>query len=446
MHTKKTTILKFNDEDEKKLQQLLDHTGTLITDTEICRSINTDDKTYQKLVNECTQLIGMKCRNLIPRKVIKKLLLKHAELQYDTKEPQIDNIEKNLNDSIKQNLICVIPNDVLRFSPNVEQFHFGDTIKCIKSEMLQSQYLGYRKQSVEIIIDPNAMLHHDHIALRTNTCFCVHVHEAHLEIARDVACWRIDAAISLLRLYSKYKLAPCEDIIDRTVLGEPEHVAYYSSCYNNVLTILPDEEKEIFSTYPNNRSYYIIRPDTQDRLNQTSFATTCDKILDPNSTKEFCQRLYKALGWMTKARVADNIAIKFLYFFTSIEALLTPKKRSTTCTKDNQCKYYDATTSTIAAYFAMTITSSIESSKALYCKIKKLYNSRSDLVHSGSYDELLDTKCDELQYYVELLCITFLNIGSQNEWDYEKIIEDLDEKIKSANIYGTKCIKGVYQN
>lgn len=97
----------------------------------------------------------------------------------------------------------------------------------------------------------------------------------------------------------------------------------------------------------------------------------------------------RALGWMTKARVSADLATRFLFFFTSLEALLTSSEKDAPIT--------DTISRSVA-----TIIAEKDKRYLVYQRLKKLYAIRSQLVHSESR-EVSDSQCEQLQYYVELM-------------------------------------------
>lgn len=95
-----------------------------------------------------------------------------------------------------------------------------------------------------------------------------------------------------------------------------------------------------------------------------------ERLLDPE-TDTLAERLQQALGWLTRGRRAIEPAERHLLFSTAIESMLTPKGNN------------GAVTETIARLAGAAWTAAPDNRAALAKEIKKLYSTRSRIVHRG---------------------------------------------------------------
>ncbi|TXI85911.1 MAG: hypothetical protein E6Q40_07150 [Cupriavidus sp.] len=101
------------------------------------------------------------------------------------------------------------------------------------------------------------------------------------------------------------------------------------------------------------------------------FRERADVLFDPPS-KSVASRVSQGLVWQTRARQSLDRAERLLFFFTSIEALLT--KGSS-----------DPVTETIARFSSIMLENNPVARERIYKRVKKLYGVRSTVTHSGSH-------------------------------------------------------------
>lgn len=88
------------------------------------------------------------------------------------------------------------------------------------------------------------------------------------------------------------------------------------------------------------------------------------------------ERLRDALGWMAKGRQEPDRALRLLFFFTAIEAMLSTKDKGA------------PVTDTIARHGSVIISVTKDGRFDNYKWIRKLYEKRSDTVHRGMRNSL----------------------------------------------------------
>lgn len=106
------------------------------------------------------------------------------------------------------------------------------------------------------------------------------------------------------------------------------------------------------------------------RFDDGEFQEKLAKVLSPSSNS-VGERLANSLGWAARARQASDASVRLLYFFTSIEALLTEQDS------------FVPVSDTVARYAGIIISKSPKSREPTYHEVRKLYGLRSHLVHRG---------------------------------------------------------------
>ncbi|MEA0971650.1 hypothetical protein Megvenef_01634 [Candidatus Megaera venefica] len=115
---------------------------------------NNDKSTYIKdflnVMEKNSDYKKIATNNLISKNEVTTLLIKIVTKQYKDIIELVEFFIEQLNDLIKVDLVCIIPNYVLVFDDEVEHFTFGDSLKCIKSENLESEYA---ENKIKIVTD-----------------------------------------------------------------------------------------------------------------------------------------------------------------------------------------------------------------------------------------------------------------------------------------------------
>lgn len=69
----------------------------------------------------------------------KAVFITSYEVKDLLKKSNKDSFVENLNDLFKDELTVIIPNNILFLSKGVEDFNFGDAIKCLPSSQIKEQ-------------------------------------------------------------------------------------------------------------------------------------------------------------------------------------------------------------------------------------------------------------------------------------------------------------------
>jgi hypothetical protein len=106
-------------------------------------------------------------------------------------------------------------------------------------------------------------------------------------------------------------------------------------------------------------------------LSNKDMAERISLVFNP-SNKSLAQRFSQGLGWLAKGRQAKDRSDRFLFFFTALEALLSSDDKTAPVVQ------------TIARHAAVLWTNDVSKRIKISQKIRKLYATRSALIHAGS--------------------------------------------------------------
>jgi hypothetical protein len=370
------------------------------------------DAVLSNYQTEATRALRKKhSSSIISDEEIQTLLYKNAAAQFYDNKDKSDEVLKSLAALTDTNIKFIAPNHAIRLI-GLSNFDIGP-VKCQLSKDLVSDYphlFSNQKLVIDeekrgnVITDKTIKFH------LSSQCFIISL-KCSPKKAENLAQWYIDIALSLLRLYlfkhkSTYGFFPYVGYLDPLPFQKREMNSHFIKIENGKST----------GYGMTNHPAYELHQQTANLLAQDNFFQACTAIFEAkeNTTTE---RLQRALGWMTKARQSTDLATKFLFFFTALEALLTFNN--------------DAPVTDTIARNSATIIGEIESRHLIYKELKKLYKLRSSLVHHGDRRDVSETDCDKLQVYTEMMCWKILdNAIDQN-------LEDFQKDLKIAG-FGTK--------
>lgn len=355
---------------------------------------------------------------LISETEIGDLLHRHAaELKNKNSiKDQIKLLNSELTTITQSELVYIKPNYALKLMPQVQSFSIGP-IQCIRTKDIDKEKL---KISPKLLIsdkpkDSKIIISGDNTAMQaalSAECFVVSVRASKKSSPSHVN-WLLDVGISLFRLYCfkaqmTYGIFPYIGEVD-PLLFEPREME------NNELII--DTKKGITSwgggSLP--KVYQVDLP-LKEWLDKSDFSLVCNTIYNYKEGY-VSERVNRALGWMTRARRSEDMAQRFLFFFTALEALFSDNDKNAPITD------------TIARNIA-SIISKQKSRHEVAKRVKDLYAIRSQLVHSGKR-EVSSADCNQIQYYAEIVCLQLMDkaLNMKNN--------DFIDGLKKAS-YGTK--------
>ncbi|PZO55812.1 MAG: hypothetical protein DCF16_01695 [Alphaproteobacteria bacterium] len=198
--------------------------------------------------------------------------------------------------------------------------------------------------------------------LMDSLCWVVEV-DAAKENVDEEAAWLIDVAISFLRLHhTKWEglfpsVGECEPHPIHPPIVHKESVKF--------------TEENALAAESRKPAWYEITEAVVDLSKGAAFMKKAALVSAPPA-KSLAERVSQGLGWLTRGRRATDRAERLLFFFTAIEALLSREDKTAPVVQ------------TIARHAAVLWTDNNETRKELSARIRKLYETRSALVHTGN--------------------------------------------------------------
>ncbi|MCM5556268.1 HEPN domain-containing protein [Pleomorphomonas sp. JP5] len=199
------------------------------------------------------------------------------------------------------------------------------------------------------------------------------------ENASEEAKWLIDVAVSLMRLSTNSWPGnyPYTGDVEAHPTRQIQHPHPFLVMEDNGLTCGGGTL----------HGWYETSPDVIEQLSGSIIQSKASILFDPPENT-LADRVANGLGWMTRGRQVSDRSERLLFFFTSLEALLTSKDKS------------DPITQTISRHAAVICSQDIPNRVTIFKKMKSLYSLRSDVVHGGKRN-VLWSEVNLLQNLVE---------------------------------------------
>lgn len=323
----------------------------------------------KKLIFQCSKFFSV---NQFHEKTIQKLSIEKAIEEFFDKKG-IEKATKDLLDYIQEKMEViyqvVLPNYIFRFGKNVDEIKIG-RVTAIKAEAFYKNQNAkeeniklYTDDKYNFIVRDNGRIE---ISFPTDILWIVDV-IATKENTQEESLWLIDVAVSLLRLTESIEwsgIFPSLGKIEALPITTPVH--YYN------LILLKNNKVDASGEY-SVPPWYEINQAVYDVINSDNFINKASILFNPPKNT-LAEKVYRGLGWMTRARRAMDKSERFLYFFTALESILTSNDKAAPVTE------------TIARNAAVLSTNEIEERLRVSRDIKNLYKLRSQLVHGGNRD------------------------------------------------------------
>jgi hypothetical protein len=194
-------------------------------------------------------------------------------------------------------------------------------------------------------------------------CWRVNVNALHGAVAEE-ALWLVNITMSLVRLFY-----PRRD--GAVPLGG------FSARENHpTLKIEPQQASITLGTAETSPKgshsglQYVIGDAAKEHFVKIGLKSIAEAIYNA-SPKTVAERLGQGLGWLSRGRQAESRSERFLYFFTSLEALLSSDDKGTPIGQ------------TISRHAAVILFNDAHQRALLAKELQKLYGLRSSLVHAG---------------------------------------------------------------
>ncbi|NTC82134.1 HEPN domain-containing protein [Agrobacterium tumefaciens] len=260
----------------------------------------------------------------------------------------------------------IAPNRVFRFLHDVDQIKIGRVRAMLTTVIISERNAKHPLD--KLTIDPTGEsgleFHEDGrvIVQMPHTCWAVDVDAINQHVETE-GKWLIDVAISYLRLCHDDWKSNFPNVGDK----EPHPINRAQHLNEGVKF----QDSKVLAGGGKLPHWYQIDAEVVRTASDPKFIKNADLIFSPPS-KSLAERVAQGLGWLTRGRQAEDRAERLLYFFTAIEALLTNDDKTAPVTQ------------TIARHAAVMLTDDNNIRHEISGKIKKLYEFRSALVHTGS--------------------------------------------------------------
>lgn len=211
----------------------------------------------------------------------------------------------------------------------------------------------------------------------------------------EEALWLINVAVSLFRLSYKNHVTA---FFPR--LGEHEPLPHVGKTIEKTGFSANKNVAQVSIGGSEVPPSYVIDKKAVNFTKRKKFLELAEAVFNPKKST-LAERVSQGLGWLTKGRQAYDKSEKFLFFFTAIEALLSSSDKTAPVVQ------------TISRHAASILAKDIKSREHIASELKKLYETRSSLVHAGKRgvpkkDVIL------IQFYAESLFAVVLSTVDLN--------------------------------
>jgi len=364
-------------------------------------------------LNDTVDLIIKHCEKrglFITSHEVKDLLEK-----YSLKKNDVDYFIKVLNSLFIDEMTAIIPNNILSLCEGVEDFNFGDAIKCIPSSQIKEQinqiYANEDWWSNSVL----------KFLPSTNYSFSIKIEKCTKKSAHILAYKYLNIALSLLKIFSSYINTFYEKSHDVTIDGSTLNCSGYSLynerdlehnaslprfhqsrgmiCYTDGVRSMSDDLS----------SSYRILPNTKAELQKLKFNETCNDVFFGN--KPIFQEIKRALDFMTRARVESDFNMKFVFLISSLESFIPNKSEKNGVTRK------------LMQLVSAIIKLNNQDTKKVIRRFNKL---RCNIIHS-SKNYVSTTEYKLLKDITEEVCFFYIQNSSSHE-TIESVFESISDK------------------
>ncbi|NKK38550.1 hypothetical protein GFL72_28640 [Rhizobium leguminosarum bv. viciae] len=274
-----------------------------------------------------------------------------------------------ISDAATKTYRVIRPNQLFRLTENVGEIRVGP-VRVVKREVLSVEIERDHKKlkivapategnAISIVETDDEMDAEIHLP---DVCWDVTIQGMPKKIEHE-ALWLVDVAVSFARL--QFDQFP--GLFPRLRDVEPHPIRPYQWTREGLVISANKGLQFGGGTAP---TWYEVGQDMADKFSDPQVRQATEQIFDPSS-RSVGERLQQVLGWMSRARQAAEPAERVLLFFTAIEALLSSSEKDVPITES-------------IARGASVMWSSKQSTRvAFYKSIKKLYGTRSRIIHNG---------------------------------------------------------------
>jgi hypothetical protein len=319
---------------------------------------------HSRFVNRAARLLKSKAGH---EKAISQIAIDHAH-DFVTGAKQIESAVSEMIQAVfdrgNASFEYLAPNYLVKLTPTVKEIRVG-RVRALRTQDFSSEWKSlHPDHRVSIVPGKGFSLQitPEIIIQMLPVCWIVKV-DAVAENVEEEGKWLIDVAVSFLRLSHRMWAGHFPDIGSiephplRSTLVHKEGVKLKGSKVLAGGSSLPP--------------WYEIDEAVVATSLDKKFVSQAELLCDPPK-KSLAERVSQGLGWLTRARQADDRAERLLYFFTAIESLLSTDDKTAPVVQ------------TIARHAAVLLTADNGARAEIAREIKNLYNFRSSLVHAGN--------------------------------------------------------------
>ena len=342
-----------------------------------------------QLISRCISLAGARVGN---EKEIAELAWERVwqSLAGASRTENIDKIVKaflqDLSGYSQREFTFVAPNHVMRFEDKVDELQIGPVKAKWAKDFFQPFYNKFKEPKWKFAIGSkfNFSYSDDRIATieMPPICWSVTVTAAMGNVEEEAA-WLINVALSLLRLSypeEQYMLFPHWNDIEDKPLSET------TGRTGGVIVT----EQGMSGGGISAPKIYVVDVKVHNVTEGKRFRDQASAIFFGKEKGSLSVRFSQGLGWLTRGRQTADRAERFLFFFTAIEALLASDDQSAPVVQ------------TITRYASVLLTEEPNGRSKVAKRIKKLYEKRSALVHTGQRN-VSWTEAKEVQVLAEAI-------------------------------------------
>ena len=333
------------------------------------------------LVTRCTKLLGSKFGH---EKEIRDTAWNVAKAAIDSHaspDKFVSEFLQALGSGAEEPFWHIRPNYLIRFETSSTRLSIGPVEALLGSDAI-SQIPTHKLLELRSGDDFTDSIANGKIIVELSpVIWKVEITCAHGHVIEEAA-WKIDMAISLLRLHYQHPSGFFPQIGD--IEGNP------FAAFDGATPHLTGKHTLGLSTGGLSiHGMYTINDDIRNITLSPSFIERAKAVFSPNA-KHLSARLGEGLGWLTRGRRSEDRAQRFLFFFTAIEALLSSDDKAAPISQ------------TIARQASAILIDDPQERADFARRLLTLYETRSALVHAGTRN-VSQSDANKLQYIAEAL-------------------------------------------
>ena len=281
-----------------------------------------------------------------------------------------NSIVRGLAEAASLEHVVVRPNRLFRLLDGITELHVGP-VRIVTRDLLNAERITADFQHFALAaLDSDNDTHRVEADGETSRimihlpdiCWTVRLNGMPKGVAAQ-ALWMIDVAVSFIRLHYQGELGPMPRL-----QGVEPHPVFFPDWDDEGFIICPSTPSISFST--ERKPYcYEVNENLAQTLNAPEVKRRAELLFNAPGGS-LAEHMQQTLGWLTRGRRAYEPAERVLFFFTAIEALLSPGQGQ-------------PVTDTISRHSGVLWTNNPGQRYSIFKTVKKLNEIRSRIVHLG---------------------------------------------------------------